>query len=608
MAYKDKSEKFVKIKDGVVAPSGFHYMPNGKLMSDADHITINGYVNKQISSFTMDTHDIAYNGETRRFKVSGTKGAFFSFEVIDNVDGDSYDFSTKTFTAASSRLNKIELDGVYSGSIVFPSATGGSYTVNLIAETVENVKTFHQPIVEFRNEDGSLNLNKTTGSASNIIQKRIESPSSLTLRISCVAPSMYTAGVVQKVAGAVSSSNRVVFDTALAANQTPSGNIQPGDLITGTGVAIADWQLVSKVNPDNDNAREIELLYAQSIGDDVDLTFTPAFNGVTPHEGDSDTGSDSSAVSRGSSFTKTFHVLVQAPSGRLISVLKTPTEDDICCRRSITLSSTPLDIAGEDTSGDTLYHGFTTSSGEGVARLSAGMKLDPSRAANTMEGSFIAPYVETETTQVVVNEGYNTKTTTNTVRTEKVPGIQTTSDPTAIWSNGVVKTQPGNMVFNKQQVVDLKGDTINMYAYGVDQISKMQDGMTFSLSNVALGENTKFASHVNEKPTTLTTSGASSNSTTVAVTDCESAAVGFQVSGINIDPAVANPTIRSKSKRSGAGNVVLSAAQSFESGQKINVLGGYKAISIRGNITIKNFPVGVDVDLLFDLERFLKVT
>ena len=46
MAYKDKSEKFVKIKDGVVAPSGFHYMPNGKLMSDADHITINGYVKK----------------------------------------------------------------------------------------------------------------------------------------------------------------------------------------------------------------------------------------------------------------------------------------------------------------------------------------------------------------------------------------------------------------------------------------------------------------------------------------------------------------------------------------------------------------------------------
>jgi len=607
-SYSNKSAKFLKIKDGIVAPSGFHYMPNGKLMSDADHITINGYITKQINGFVMNTHDVAYSGETRRFSVSGTKGAFFSLEVIDNADGDSYDFSTKTFTAAPSRLNKIELDGIYSGSIVFPSATSDNYTVNLVAETVENIKTFHQPIDEFRNEDNSLNLNKTTGSASSILQKIIESPASSSLRIGCVAPSMYTPGVVQRINGGVSSSNRVVFDSALAGNQTPSGNIKPGDLITGTGVVIADWQLLSKIDPDNDNAREIELLYAQSIGNDVDLTFTPAFNGVTPHEGNSDLGSDLSTVSRGSSFTKTFHVLVQAPLGRLISVLKTPTENDVCCRTSVVLTATPLAIAGEDTSEEALYHGFTTTAGEGVARLSAGMKLDPSRAASTIEGSFIAPYVEAETIQTTINEGYNTRTTTSTVRTEKVPSIQTTRRSSAIWSNGVIRNQQGNIVFNKQQIVALRGDTINMYAYGVDQISKMQEGMTFSLNNVTLGENTKFTSHVNELPTTLTASGSSSSSTTIAVTDCESAAVGFQVSGININPAVKNPTIVSKSKRSGAGNVILSAAQSFESGQKINVLGGHKAISIRGSITIKNFPVGGDVDLLFDLERFLNVT
>lgn len=603
-----KSAKFLKIKDGVVAPSGFHYMDNGKLMSDADHITINGYITKQISGFALSTHDIAFGGETRNFTVTGTKGAFFSLEVIDNADGDTYDFSSRTFTAVPSKLNKIELDGTYSGRIVFPSTNSNNYTVNLVAETIENIQTFHQPIVEFRNEDGSLNLNKTTGSTSSILQKTIESPASSSLRISCVAPSMYTAGVVQKVNGAVSSSNRVVFDSALAGNQTPSGNIKPGDLITGTGVAIADWQLVSKVNPDNDNAREIELLYAQSISNDVDLTFTPAFSGVTPHEGNSDVGSDLSNISKGSSFTKAFHVLVAAPVGRLISVLKTPTESDVCCRTSVVIGLTPLAIAGEDTSETTLYHGFTTTAGEGIARLSTGMALDPSRAANTIEGSFIAPYVETETTQAIVNEGYNTINTTNTIRTEKVPGVQTIADPSAIWSNGVTRAQQGNIVFNNQQVVDLKGDTVNMYAYGVDQISRMQEGMTFSLSNVALGENSNFDIDVREKPTTLTTSGASSSSTTVAVTDCESAAVGFQISGINVNPAVANPTIISKSKRSGAGNVVLSAAQSFESGQEINVLGGYKAISIRGSITVKNFPVGGDVDLLFDLERFLKVT
>ena len=151
------------------------------------------------------------------------------------------------------------------------------------------------------------------------------------------------------------------------------------------------------------------------------------------------------------------------------------------------LTSTPLAIAGEDTSETTLYHGFTTTAGEGVARLSTGMKLDPSRAANTIEGSFIAPYVETETTQAIVNEGYNTINTTNTIRTEKVPGVQTIADPSAIWSNGVTRAQQGNIVFNQQQVDGLRGDTVNIYAYGVDQISRMQEGMTFSLSNVCSG-------------------------------------------------------------------------------------------------------------------------
>ena len=37
------NEGFIKQKDGVKAPAGFHYMPNGRLMSDANHIALNGY-------------------------------------------------------------------------------------------------------------------------------------------------------------------------------------------------------------------------------------------------------------------------------------------------------------------------------------------------------------------------------------------------------------------------------------------------------------------------------------------------------------------------------------------------------------------------------------
>ena len=35
MAYE--KNPFIKLKDGIKAPSGFHYMPNGKLMKNSAH-------------------------------------------------------------------------------------------------------------------------------------------------------------------------------------------------------------------------------------------------------------------------------------------------------------------------------------------------------------------------------------------------------------------------------------------------------------------------------------------------------------------------------------------------------------------------------------------
>ena len=61
-------------------------------------------------------------------------------------------------------LHKVKLEGSYSNIIVFPSNTSSlkTYTLKLIAETVGNVKTIHQEVKEVRNEDNSINLNKST--------------------------------------------------------------------------------------------------------------------------------------------------------------------------------------------------------------------------------------------------------------------------------------------------------------------------------------------------------------------------------------------------------------------------------------------------------------
>ena len=70
MAYEEN--EFVKQFNGVKAPSGFHYMPNGKLMNDAHHIAQYGYVNKKINSIDIDFTDISHLGESRSFTIAGS--------------------------------------------------------------------------------------------------------------------------------------------------------------------------------------------------------------------------------------------------------------------------------------------------------------------------------------------------------------------------------------------------------------------------------------------------------------------------------------------------------------------------------------------------------
>lgn len=596
-SYSRKGGRFVKIKDNIEAPKGFHYMADGKLMNDANHIAANGYIQKVITGFTIDTRDIVGEEESRAFTVNGEVGSFFSLQVINNDDGSTYDFASKKFTTTTKQALRVELDRSYSGSIVFPGESQSFFTINLTADTVDNIKTVHQKTVEFRNYDGSLNLNKTIGSESNILQKIIQAPEAVSFRLSCVAPSQHRAGVTQTVLGSVSSSNRVFFDNTLKVNEGPSGNIRPGDLITGTGVVIANWQLLNAVNPDNDNVREIQLSYAQNISNDVVLTFTPAFNGVTPHFTDSNTGSDASDVAPGSSFITSFSVTVTAPSGRLLYILKTPTERDVCCVESIVIDGTK-ELPNEDTSSSALFHRFGVNDGDGVARLSSGMLLDPTRSANTFEGSFLSPYIQSETTQNIYNNGYNADVRSSTVKKVITEAVEVAGLPTAAWSNGENKSQKGNITLNKQQPIALDEDTVNIFAYGVEQISKMNAGMTFSLSNVVLtGDDV-----------TLTT-GAASTGTAITVTECAHAAAGVELSGANINPLLPNPTVTSKNKRSGAGILTVSSAQPIEDGQKLKVVGGHTQILITGSIDIKNFPVGTEeVRLMFDLERILKST
>lgn len=652
-------QEFVKELNGQEAPAGFHYMANGKLMSDADHIAVYGRVQKTIDDIEISTQDISYLGETKKFKIIGETGSFFSLEIYDDSD-NYYDFDTNRFSSSKKRLSRVKLGASgFNGSIVFPvlgfvdatcdynndptithddddgaieagmlvtgagipdgatvssvtsdtafelsvSTTGGAttnselrfsklktYTINLIAETVLNVQTTFPLQVQSNYIDGSIDKNNSSGSNSNMLQRVIYQDVEKKLYLSCIAPSLYATST-SAVDGTVSSSNRIV----LATRKYP---IVVGDLVTFSGVSDAVWLLLDKVDPDGDNVNEIEVNKAISVSDGVTVTFSPPFNGITPHSDDSTTGRHSESMSTGGNATISFTIDVVAPAGRAMSIVKIPTVEDLCVFKEITIGSAASAISGEDTDSASKFHRWPVTN---IAGLSENMMLDPSRAGGgirTTTPARIASYETTITTQNVVKDKYNTTAFTTEIQDIYVAGVVGDNDDiTAIDRNGNVTAQAGNVTFDVQQEDAFKADSgVRIFGYGEGGISSITNGMEVTLNNV----NLELAQ------VSTTTTAASSSSTTIALTDVGAIRVGSEVRGVNINSAVVNPTVTYKSANDGAGNVIVSSAQTLEDGQTLFFDGTGSSLTISGTISVSNMPLS-DTTLFFDLERFINI-
>tara|TARA_R100000458_G_scaffold59264_1_gene69316 strand:- start:861 stop:2645 length:1785 start_codon:yes stop_codon:yes gene_type:complete len=593
MAYKN--EPFVKEKNGVKAPAGFHYMPNGKLMSDADHIAAYGYIEKVISGIDIDTKDINYLGETRKFTIRGDKGAVFSLQIYTN-SGSYYDFNNNSWTSSKTGLKNIELTkSVYSSQITFTPIGAGSlvtYTIDLIAETVQNIKTSHPSLTESRFLDDSIDLNNSSGSNSNLLQKIIYQDVKKNLYLSCIAPSRYAAST-GTVNGTVSSNARIIIDQ----DATDPKIVNVGDKVTGTGIASSVHALVFAVNPDGDNVNEIEVDRVVSVSDGVTLTFTPGFNSVTPHSTDSTSGRSSIEISSSGNTKTSFSITCTAATGRTFSAIRVPTINDLCAFTTVNFESSALPILGEDTSSSTYYRWPVNN----IAKLSEGMFLDSARtgtgANTTHPAAQISKYLTTQTKTEVIDNKYDKEIREIIIDDVRIGGVDSYGNSiTAIDRTGVVTAQKGNIIFDKQQRVGLASDSnVRIFGYGAKKIKDLT-GIDISLSNVTI------------TPTQIstTTSGAISDSQTLALTEVGNISSLSQVRGIGINPEATNPTVKYKTSVSGAGNVVVSSAQTIESGQTLYFDGASNVLTITGEIEISNMGIS-DTTLYFDLEKFVNV-
>ena len=665
MAYS--SNPLVKEKDGVIAPIGFHYMPDGTLMSDAEHVAKFGYLEERINSFTFETKDISHLGESRVFTIKGTQNAIFSLEIYDDSDFTNYyNFDEKTWSTTPYRLNNIELKRNYSFLVNFPtivfsdatcdynndptiahdddngkikagmtvtglgipdgsfvksvtsdtsfelgdalggsdvSTTGGAvtngtltfggllkkYTINLYAETVGNIKTSHADFIEFENPDGTINLNKSVGSDSNLLMKTLHQDVVKNLSLSCVAPSL-TEPSTNIVKGTVTDTKIVVdFDV------TDLKKYRVGDKITETGIASSVHALVTKVDPDGDNVLEFETSVQVTATNDRTITFTPPFNSSTPSY-TSTTGQDEFKVVAGGSLKSDFSITFTAQTGRTVSQIKTPTTEDLCAITTVTIG-THKPISGEDVSSST-YHRWPV---DNIVGLGEGMVLDPARSgtgAETTTPAVISNYKASSTSYEINNRKYAVDAKPTTVTDVYVEAINSTNtQATTVDRDGNPVRQEGDVVFSVQQGVNLKDETVRIFAYGPNDIKKLT-GMDVSISDV----------DITLTQISTTTTAAVFNSTTIPVTEAGNVSTLSTLRGLNVTSVsgdrVLPPRVTSKNVVSGAGNVVVATNQNLDNGQTIFFDGASNVATITGTIEISNMNSS-DTTLYFDVERFL---
>ena len=644
---------------GQTAPPGYHYMPDGSLMLDSE-MPIQG---KVIRSFDLDLSDLPATSERRRFNISGSRGAEFKLEVKDNTTGYYYNFVTNTFQATASSLEEEILGRSYSGAITFPAVTGGDdqYDIYLYAKP----GTEHATYREVRLGDGSLDINNSTGSSSLVMQKVIYQYAALTLTLSGYSPAGtvggtfgtdtisinrgktqaktafsftttagataayrilkqpvaddvvafiqpvvgsapidlpgekiypavsntdtvdgtgFAAGTATKIVmdtnvadkmvvgdkititttaltdtvdGAVSSGVKVVMDNNVATKMAVGDRITatlagvPHALLTETHPTIVT---VAALDPDGDNAKEFSMSQAVALSDGETLTFTPKCNRelftVAALNPDEDNAKEFSYVDSAGGSSSRFGVL----DGARLSFSN---------RKNFSWPITKANL------------------------IKAGMIIMP--ATNVTANTSVSFYEDTVTLFAGTTEERK-------IIKNARPAISTVGKKPTI-AKGLITAQDGEVVFDKQQVLALAGDTIKIGGYGENEILRVY-GWEVRFTDLAIALT----------PPTTTTTEATSAHATIAVADREGVINTVStVSGIGINPALADPTLTTGGGLDGAGDWIMSAVQTLESGITLTVGNTGRIATITGNIEIVKAGTASQT-LRFDVEKLLSTS
>jgi len=545
---------------------------------------------KIIRNFNIDLSNMAAAGTTREFSVVGNNGAIFSLEVKNELN-EYYNFTTKTFSSTYKRLKNRRVDnGIYNGSITFPTITDDDhYNILLFAESMHG--TTHAEYSEVRFGDGSIDINSSTGSNSNLLKKIIYQYTDVTVTLSARSPSASHHGTGNFVSMVVATDSivtgrgntvgKTAFSIGVTAAATKALQItrQPtiNDLTAYAGVTMGSgvkipgediWTGAAssdtvdgaitdglKVVMDANVATNMTVgdrITATVTTDTVDGAVTSGVRVVMDSDtatkmaiGDRVTGNHDldtrivtvAAILDSANFNMSEAIAIadgitltfssELNRKEVTVVALDPDEDNV---KEFSMSDT-IDLFDGMTLTFTSakYYRWSIDSGSSIHTLSPGMAIVDTDGAIT--GSTIGSYTDTTTyTTEINNEDGSVEEVTNTITNVSIPALDPLGYKPTI-TNGVITKQLGYITFNGQIENALAVQDTFFYAYGSTAIKSIHD-TTIKLTDLKV-ELTA--------PTTTVTSD--SADTTIPVANREGVIDDIStISGIGVDTTLARST------------------------------------------------------------------
>lgn len=525
---------------------------------------------KIIKNFNIDLSDLPEVGGSRNFTIKGDEGSEFILEVKDVTTGNYYNFFKNSFVDHQSKLENVISNNTYKGSINFPAVTGSDdeYNIQLYAKP----GTKHNKYVEVRFEDGSLDINNSTGSNSLMLKKVIYQYTDVTLTLRAENPeSSFTPAsttTFAKVVSRGSSAAKIPFSLTATAATDRSLRIlkQPelSDFFSKTSLVVGSAP--NLLTYENQYPFVTETAQHQNS----------VYNGL-------DVILDIAApdIKVGDAWTTTSGSQPLLP--QTVSSILTTSEAGVTSFRTTSSTDHDVNLTAKQPLAFRNQVNYRWPIDD-VFGLTEGMII---KGTNVITDTVLSDYVVSTT----ISEG--TEEEQELVRFSH-PAIEVYSGETTI-QKGFITGQAGEVVFNNQQPLLLAGDTITAYAYGPSKINSMT-GYEVTLTDLKIEMNT-----VVHATTAASSGGSSAN---VVLDDRDGIFNGVSVvNGIGIDPT-AVITVSSGGNSDSAGTVVVSAAQSLESGVDLVFSGAGKTATISGNIEVNKVGTG-DVNLYFDLDKLL---